>query len=111
MYLDDIIVFSSNFEDHKSHLRTVLELLEAAGVTLRLSKSKLFHTEVDYLGHVIKPGALEIAPDMIRSIQEATPPRTVRAVRSFLGLCNVYRRFVKGFSRIAAPLNDLVCKG
>ena len=111
VYLDDIIVFSSSFEDHKSHLRTVLKLLEAAGVTLRLAKSKFFHTEVDYLGHVIKPGALEIAPDMIRSVQEATPPRTVRGVRSFLGLCNVYRRFVKGFSRIAAPLNDLLRKG
>ena len=67
MYLDDIIVFSFNFEDHKSRLRTVLELLETAGVILRLSKSKFFHTEVNYLGHVIRPGALEIAPEMIRS--------------------------------------------
>ena len=111
VYLDDIIFFSSSFEDHKLHLRTVLELFEAAGVTLRLSRSKLFYTEVDYLGHLINPGVLEIAPDMIRSVKEATPPRTVRGVRSFLGLCNLYRRFVKGFSRIAAPLNDLMRKG
>ena len=73
MYLDDIIAFSSSFEDHKLHLRTELELLEAASVTLRLSNSKFFHTEVDYLGHEIKAGALEIKPDMIRSVQEATP--------------------------------------
>ena len=111
VYFDEIIVFSSSFEDHKSHLRTVLELLEAAGVTLFLSKSELFHTEVDYLGHVIKQGTLEIAPDMIRSVQRATPPRTVRGVRSFLVLCNVSRMFVKGFSRIVAPLNDLLRKG
>ena len=77
MYLDDIIVFSSSYEDHKAHLRTLLKLLKAAGVTLRLSKSKFLHTEVEYFGRLIKPGALEIAPDMIRSIQEATPPRTV----------------------------------
>ena len=49
VYLDDIIVFSSSFEDHKFHLRTVLELLQVAGVTLCLSKSKFFHAEVDYL--------------------------------------------------------------
>ena len=94
-YFDNIIVFLSRFEDHKSQLRTVLELLETAGVTLHLSKSKLSPIEVDYLGHVIISSAVEIAPDMICSVQGATPPRTVRGVRSFLGLCNVYRRFVK----------------
>ena len=107
VYLDDILVFSSSFEDHKTNLHTVLELLEAADVKLRLPKSKFFHTEVDYLRHEIKPGALEIAPDMIRSVQDATTPRLIRGIRSFLGLCNVFRRFVKGFSRIAAPLNNL----
>ena len=84
--MEDIIIFSSSFDEHKAHLRTVLELLQAAGVTLRLFKSKFFHAEVDYLGHVIKSGALEIALEMIRSVQEATPPRTVRGVRSFLGI-------------------------
>ena len=78
MYLDDIIVFSSSFEDLKAHLRTVLEYLEAAGVTLLLSKSRLFHIDVDYPGDVIKPTALDIASDMIHSVQEAKPPRTVR---------------------------------
>ena len=93
------------------HLRTVLVLLEQAGVTLRLFKSKFLHKEVDYLGDVIKQGVLEISPDMIRAVQEATPPCTVRRVRSFLSLCNVCRRFVKSFAQIAAPLNDLLRKG
>ena len=55
MYLDDIIVFSSSFEDHKFHLRTKLELIDVAGVALRVSKSKFFHIDVDYLGHMTKP--------------------------------------------------------
>ena len=69
MYLDDIIVLLYIFKDHKALMQTVLELFEAASLTLRLSKSKLFHTEMDYLGHVINTGALEIAPDIIRSVQ------------------------------------------
>ena len=56
VYLDDMIVFSSIFEDHKSLLRTVLKLLQVAGVTHRLTQSKFFHAEVNYLGLVIKPG-------------------------------------------------------
>ena len=72
VYLYDIIVFSSSFEGHKVNLRTVLELSEAAGVTLRLSKykskSKFFNIEEDCLRHVIKPDALEIAPKMIRDV-------------------------------------------
>ena len=78
---------------------------------LRLSKFKFFDTEVDYLGHVIKLGALQIAPDIIRSIQRETPPSTVSGVQSFLGFWNVYSRFVKGISRIAAPLNYILREG
>ena len=58
----------------------MLKLLEAAGVTLRLLKSKFFHTERDYLGHVVNLESLEIALDMLRSVQEATAPRTVSGV-------------------------------
>ena len=69
----------------------VLELFETAGVTLGLFNPKLFHAEVNYLSHVIRPGALKIAPDMIKALQEAASPRMVRRDRSFLGICNVYR--------------------
>ena len=111
VYLDDIIVFLSSFEDHKSHLRTVLELLEATGVTLHLSKLKLFHTEVEILGHVINTCTFEIAPNMISSIQEATPHHIVRGVSSFFEPCNVCHRFLKRLSRIKVPLNDLLHNG
>ena len=70
-----------------------------------------FHAEVDYLDHVIKTGALEIAPVIVKAVQEDTPPCTVRRVWSFILPCNDNRGFVKGFSRIATPLNDLMCKG
>ena len=68
VYLNNIIVFSPFFVQHKTHISTVLALLEGAGVTAGLSKSKFFPTEVNCLGHVIKFGALEIAPDTIRAV-------------------------------------------
>ena len=78
MDLDYITFLSLGFEDHKIHLRTVSELFEAAGVTLCLSKPKLIHDEVNYLGHMIKSGAFGIAPDLINTVQEVTPSQTVR---------------------------------
>ena len=66
-----------------------MKLLETTGVALRMSKSKFFHAEVDHLGHVIRLFTLEIMPDMIKAVREATPSRTMRRVRSFLGLEHV----------------------
>ena len=66
---------------------------------------------MDYLGHVIRPGHLSVAEKNTAALKVAKHPTTQTELRSFLGLCNVYRRFVKGFSKIAAPLNLLLRKG
>ena len=81
------------------------EIASQRGVTLLLARNKFFQTEVDYLGHVIKPGVLVMAPEMSKAVAQAKPPTNVREKRSFLGLFSVNRRFVKNFSQIAAPLN------
>ena len=82
MYLFGIIVFSSSAGQYEKNLRTVLELLEATGEMLRLSKAKCIHTEVYNLGHVSKPDVVEIVPDMIETVQEAMCRQTVSGVRS-----------------------------
>ena len=78
---------------------------------MKLKKCAWFTTSVRYLGHIIRPGQLCINEAMSKSLKEAQHPTSQTELRSFLGLCNVYRRFVKDFSRRAAPLNDLLRKG
>jgi RNase H-like domain found in reverse transcriptase/Reverse transcriptase (RNA-dependent DNA polymerase) len=111
VYLEDIIVFSSSREAHRHHVHEVLCLLEEAGLSLKLSKCHFFQASVDYLGHVIRPGRLGVAEKNTAALRDAPFPRTRTELRSFLGLCNVYRRFVPRFAAIAAPISTLLGKG
>jgi hypothetical protein len=103
-YLDDIIVFSSSMESHVEDLDKVLSLLRDAGVSLRLDKCHFFRRRANYLGHVIEPGKLSVQATKVDNILKAKLPRTKTELRAFLGICNVYRRFVPKFETIAAPL-------
>jgi hypothetical protein len=94
-----------------AHLDAVLHRLYCAGLTLNLKKCYFLKDTVDYLGHVIRPGQLSVAEKNTAALKDMTHPTTQTDLRSFLGLCNVYRRFVKGFVKIAAPLNILLRKG
>ena len=111
VYLDDVIVFSKNFDEHLSHVSEVLTALRNAGFSLNLKKCEFFKQQVDYLGHVIRPGKLSVALKTTEAVAGFHPPKTQTHVKSFLGLCNVYRRFVPNFARVAAPLNALLKKG
>ena len=110
IYLDDVIVFSKTLTDHIDHLDEVLTLLGDAGISLKLRKCSFFQRKVTYLGHVILPGKLAVAADSTKAIRDAIFPKTLTQLRSFLGACNVYRRFVKGFAKIAHPLTAMLQK-
>ena len=111
VYLDDVIIFSPDRKSHLKHVDDALYLLRKAGLSLKLRKCRFFSEMVDYLGHVIRPGRLGVAEKNTEALRDAAPPRTQTELRSFLGLCNVYRRFVPKFSSIAAPLNAYLTKG
>jgi Reverse transcriptase (RNA-dependent DNA polymerase) len=111
VYLDDIIVFSKTPAEHMAHLDAVLHRLYRAGLTLNLKKYHFFKELVDYLGHVIRPGLLSVLEISTVALKDMAHPNNQTELRSFLGLCNFYRGFVKGFSKIAAPLNILLRKG
>uniref|UniRef100_A0A090XF40 RNA-directed DNA polymerase n=2 Tax=Ixodes ricinus TaxID=34613 RepID=A0A090XF40_IXORI len=106
-YLDDIIVFSRTVDDHLQDLRGIFEALSEAGLRLQPRKCKVAASSVLYLGHVIDGKSVRPDPDNIRAASNFPRPRNVKEVRSFLGVCNYYRRFVKDFARISRPLNDL----
>ena len=95
------------FEDHLSNIRKVLEKLRMANLKLNPSKCKLFCREVSYLGHIISAKGVRTDPEKISAVENWSRPEDLHQLRSFLGLCTYYRKFVKDFSTIARPLHKL----
>ena len=110
IYLDDILVYSKTFEDHLCHLRQVFDRLRHANLKLKPSKCKFACTQVTYLGHIVSPEGIAPDDDKISAVRDFPRPHNVKTVRSFLGISNYYRRFIKDFAKIAAPLNRLLRK-
>ena len=109
-YLDDIIVFSSTSEEHLARLRQVFERLRHATLKLGADKCTFAVKEVNYRGHPVTEEGLLPDSSLLAAIREIPPPKTATEVRFFLGLASYYRRYVKGFAAIAAPLHALTRK-
>ncbi|GBG80460.1 hypothetical protein CBR_g30923 [Chara braunii] len=107
VYLDDILVFSRTLEEHQGHLRQVLEKLREANFKINTKKCEWEKTQVLYLGHVLDGDDIKPEDNKIAAIRDWPTPRTLTELRSFLGLANYYRKFVRNFSTIAAPLRRL----
>jgi hypothetical protein len=110
IYLDDVIIFSKTHEEHADKLRSVLERIRAAGLKLKPSKCYLFQEEVTFLGHIISHEGILPNPDNVARLAKWPQPANVKEVRSFLGLGNYYRRFVKNYSTLVKPLTELTKK-
>ena len=104
VYIDDIIIFSSTIDDHLKQLNEVFTRLKAAGLKLKPKKCHLFKCKVQYLGHVVSESGIETDPEKIEAIRKWERPSNVSEIRSFLGLCSYYRRFVPDFASLARPL-------
>lgn len=108
VYLDDILVYSSTFPEHFERLETVLRRLQDTGLRVKLDKCHFIQLEVVFLGHRISADGIGTDPQKVAVIKQWPVPSTLRELRSFLGLCSYYRRFIHGFSKIAGPLHEVV---
>ena len=106
-YLDDILIFSDTEEEHREHVTKVLEALRKSDLRIKPEKCRFHVQRVEYLGYVITPEGLQMDPAKIRDVKEWRIPKSVKELMSFLGLANFYRKFVKGYSSMAAPLSNL----
>lgn len=110
IYMDDILVASRSAEEHKEHLREVLQILRDNKLYVNIDKCHFNKPEVNYLGHVVGRGGIRPDPKKIQIVQDWPQPKTVHDIRSFLGLTNYFRRFIKDYAALAAPLNRLLQK-
>ena len=108
IFLDDILLFSQNFEEHLERLEAVFSRLKQHGLKLKPNKCEFFKTKVNYLGHVVSHSGVETDPDKISALASWPEPDNVKALRSFLGFTGYYRRFIKDYAKIVKPLNDLL---
>jgi Reverse transcriptase (RNA-dependent DNA polymerase)/RNase H-like domain found in reverse transcriptase len=110
VYIDDILIYSKNEEEHQRHIRQVLEILRKHQLYGKINKCEFFKNSVEYLGHIISATGIATDPKKVDTIKDWPEPRNLKELQSFLGLCNYYRHFVAQYSKIAAPLTDLTQK-
>ncbi|GJT03391.1 putative reverse transcriptase domain-containing protein [Tanacetum coccineum] len=105
VFIDDILIYSRNKEEHEEHLKLILELLKKEELYTKFSKCEFWIPKVQFFRHVIDSKGIHVDPVKIESIKDWASPKNATEIRQFLGLAGYYRRFVEGFSKIAnAPI-------
>jgi hypothetical protein len=104
VFFDDILVYSHSLADHLRHLRSILGVLHAHQLYAKESKCKFGVAEIDYLGHLISTFGVQVDPSKLEVMVAWPIPTSIKSLRGFLGLTGYYRKFIKGYGTIAAPL-------
>ena len=110
VYIDDLILHSTDHESHRLGLQQMFDRLRKTGLKVNLKKCNFGSTNVSYLGFRLTPEGILPGLDKLQAVRDAKPPTNVHQVRQFLGLCNFFRAHVRNFSAIANPLNQLTRK-
>jgi len=111
VYLDDILIFSQNKEEHRGHVEQVLNQLRKFGLYANLSKCEFETQSVEFLGFIVDTEGVKMDQRRVDTIKDWPTPTTVRELQVFLGFANFYRRFIAGYSKIAAPMTSLLKGG
>ncbi|GJT15563.1 putative reverse transcriptase domain-containing protein [Tanacetum coccineum] len=110
VFIDDILIYSKNEQEHEEHLKQILELLKKEELYAKFSKCEFWIPKVQFLGHVIDNKGIHVDPAKIESVKDWASPKSPTEIRQFLGLAGYYRRFIEGFSKIAKPMTKLTQK-
>jgi len=106
VYLDDILLYSENMDDHIKLVQKVLDQLEQHDLAVSLQKSVLHQDEVEFLGYIVKTSRFTRSDRKVQSVQNWAHPRSVKEVQIFIGFANFYRRFIKDFSKVCKPIPE-----
>jgi len=104
VYLDDMLIYSENMEDHMRLVQKVLNRLEHHDLAVLLKKSVFHLEEVEFLGYIVKSSGVTMSDRKVKSVQNWADPRSVKEVQIFIGFANFYRRFIKDFSKVCKPI-------
>ena len=110
IYLDDVLIFSKTYEQHLKDVEKVLARFEKAGLTVKPKKCLWAQSSLDFLGHTINESGIKPKKENLQKLQTGKPPETLRQLRGFLGMVGQYRKFIPGYSILAAPLEKLLRK-
>lgn len=110
VFLDDILIYSKTLADHRRHLRMVLDVLREHQLYAKRSKCEFFSDHVEFLGHRVDRDGIHMMEDKVKAIKEWPTPTSVDDIRCFLGTVGYYRKFIRDFSKIASPMNELLKK-
>lgn len=110
VFFDDILIYNKTWEEHLGHLGRVLGIMESQLLYTKISKCEFGMNEILYPSHIISAQGVQVHEEKIQEILDWPPPKTLSEMCGSFGLCNYYRRFVKGFSQLCASLTDLTKK-
>lgn len=106
-YVDDLLLFSKDYNTHLENVREVLNRLRNAGFTVKPSKISFAHQQIKFLGHLISEGQIMTDPDKTVAINRYPTPKNLKQLKTWIGMCAYYAKFIEGFAKLVAPLNYL----
>jgi hypothetical protein len=106
VFIDDILIYSKNLEDHARHLHVVLHRLRDHRLYAKFSKCEFWLDTVKFLGHTISSDGISVDPSKVQEVLDWKPPTSIHQLRNFLGLAGYYLRFIPDFFRIAKPMTE-----
>ncbi len=108
VYLDDVIIYLNNLDEHKRHIKAVLKKIREANLKLKPSKCQWFQIELKFVGHLVERNGIRSDPQNVKKIKNAEVSKNTMELRRFLGMAQYYRQYINGYADVVRPLYDML---